>query len=77
MRKNISTDLILNRDGSIYHLHLHPGEVANDIILVGDPRRVRRISCLFDKIEIRRQNRNSLPIPDLSGVKELVYYPQV
>ena len=60
MRKNISTDLILNRDGSIYHLHLHPGEVANDIILVGDPRRVRRISCLFDKIEIRRQNREFL-----------------
>lgn len=51
------TELILNRDGSIYHLHLHPWEVANDIILVGDPGRVKRISAHFDKIEIRKQNR--------------------
>jgi uridine phosphorylase len=57
MKKNISTDLILNRDGSIYHLHLFPGDVAQDIILVGDPERVEKVSSLFDQIEIRRQNR--------------------
>jgi uridine phosphorylase len=60
MRKNVSTDLILNQDGSIYHLHLLPGEVARDIILVGDPERVERVSSVFDKIEIRRQNREFL-----------------
>jgi uridine phosphorylase len=57
MKKNRSTDLITNLDGSVYHLHLQPGEVARDIILVGDPERVGRVSHLFDKIEIRRQNR--------------------
>lgn len=57
MRNNISTDLIVNRDGSIFHLRLLPGEVAHDIILVGDPARVRRVSSFFDKIEIRKQNR--------------------
>ena len=70
MRKNISTDLILNQDGSIYHLHLHPGEAARDIILVGDPGRVERVSSLFDTIEIRKQNREFLTHTGyLSGIR--------
>jgi uridine phosphorylase len=57
MENNKPSDLILNPDGSIYHLYLHPGEAAHDIILVGDPERVDRISSFFDKIEVRKQNR--------------------
>ena len=52
-----SADLILNDDGSIYHLALQPEELAGTILLVGDPKRVPRISRYFDTIEVKRQNR--------------------
>jgi len=52
-----SSELILNPDGSIYHLNLKPENIANDIILVGDPDRVEHISKHFDKIEFKTQKR--------------------
>jgi uridine phosphorylase len=51
------TDLILNPDGSIYHLHLLPEDIADTVILVGDPGRVSRISSHFERIEVNKQNR--------------------
>jgi len=51
------TDLLLNPDGSIYHLHLMPGELADTIILVGDPGRVLQVSAHFDTIELQKENR--------------------
>lgn len=51
------SELILNDDGSIYHLHLKPGQLAPNIILVGDPGRVSMVSSFFDSIEIKQQNR--------------------
>jgi len=51
------TDLILNPDGSIYHLHLMPGDIADHIILVGDPGRVKQVSSHFDHIELKKSNR--------------------
>ncbi|MEX0966520.1 MAG: nucleoside phosphorylase [Bacteroidia bacterium] len=51
------TELILNADGSVFHLHLFPGELAGTVILVGDPGRVAQISAHFDAIEVRKQNR--------------------
>ncbi|NPD48197.1 MULTISPECIES: nucleoside phosphorylase [unclassified Lentimicrobium] len=51
------SELIINPDGSIYHLHLHPENIANDIILVGDPGRVEVISSYFDQIEFKMANR--------------------
>jgi len=45
------TDLILNADGSVYHLHLLPHQVAETIITVGDPNRVAEVSAFFDSIE--------------------------
>lgn len=57
MKKERLSDLILNPDGSVFHLKLKPSEIASDIILVGDPRRVSQVSCQFDKIELRKQNR--------------------
>ncbi|PPK85579.1 uridine phosphorylase [Neolewinella xylanilytica] len=47
------SELILNPDGSVYHLHLLPGQIANDIITVGDPERVAEISRRFDRVELR------------------------
>ena len=49
-----STDLIRNADGSVYHLALHPQEVSNTIITVGDPERVFKVSQHFDNIEVQR-----------------------
>ncbi len=51
------TDLILNPDGSIYHLHLLPGDISDTIILVGDPGRVNQVSSYFDSVDIRKANR--------------------
>ncbi len=45
------TDLILHPDGRVYHLGLLPHQVAEKIIVVGDPARVRRVSKHFDKVE--------------------------
>ncbi len=51
------SELILNNDGSIFHLHLKPEQISNQIILVGDPARVDTISSFFDKIDFSLQNR--------------------
>ncbi len=52
-----SSELILNPDGSVFHLHLLPEQIAGTIILVGDPDRVEMVSSHFDRIEIKIQNR--------------------
>lgn len=52
-----SSELILNRDGSIYHLRLHPEQVAPLIITVGDPDRVAKVSRYFDRVEQRLRKR--------------------
>ena len=51
------SELILNSDGSIYHLHLLPHQIATTIITVGDPNRVGEVSKHFDKIEHKVQHR--------------------
>ncbi len=57
MRKIEASELIINPDGSVFHLHLKPGEIAQNIILVGDPDRVELVSSFFDSIELQRSNR--------------------
>ncbi len=52
-----ASELILNEDGSIYHLGLLPEDLANTIITVGDPARVSKISAHFDSVELRKQKR--------------------
>lgn len=52
-----SSELILNADGSIYHLHLHPEQVSPLIITVGDQDRVAKVSRYFDRIEHRVRKR--------------------
>ncbi len=52
-----TSELILNPDGSVYHLHLKPGEIAPTIITVGDPERVEQVTRHFDRIELKRSNR--------------------
>ncbi len=51
------SELIINPDGSAFHLHLLPGQIADTIILVGDQGRVSMVSDFFDKIEVKKSNR--------------------
>ena len=52
-----SSELITNDDGSIFHLHLLHEDLADTVILVGDPVRVETISAYFDTIELKKSNR--------------------
>jgi uridine phosphorylase len=56
------SELILNADGSVYHLHLLPHQIADDVILVGDPQRVEVIGNYFDTIECKVENREFITI---------------
>jgi len=51
------TELITNRDGSIFHLNLLPADISDKIIIVGDPGRVDMLSTLLSDIRIRKENR--------------------
>lgn len=53
----MQSEIILNSDGSIYHLHLKPENVADTIITVGDPERVALVSSFFDKVDFKKANR--------------------
>ena len=44
------SELIINEDGSVFHLHVKPAQIADKIILVGDPGRVTLIARHFSKI---------------------------
>ena len=57
MRTIPASQLVLNSEGAIYHLNLHPDQLADNVILVGDPGRVDLVASLFDKVEVKRQNR--------------------
>ena len=52
-----SSELILNPDGSVYHLNLKPEHIAHDVIFVGDQNRVEKITKHFDSIEFSTQKR--------------------
>lgn len=57
LNKLAASELVLNPDGSVYHLNLLPEDLAEKIILVGDPDRVPKVSKYFDKIEIQKNKR--------------------
>lgn len=59
MTKKIIPDseLIINSDGSIFHIHLHPDQLMDNIIVCGDPGRVDMISSYFDTKEFTVQSR--------------------
>ena len=57
MEKLSNADLIINPDGSIYHLNLLPEDIADTVITVGDPDRVAEVSKYFDNIELKKGKR--------------------
>ena len=62
MRTIPSSELIINEDGSIFHLHLKPEQLADIVILVGDPGRVAMIAEYFDTKECEVSNREFLTV---------------
>ena len=52
-----SSELIINDDGSVFHLHILPEDLADIVIMMGDPGRVSTIAAHFDTIEIDKQSR--------------------
>ncbi len=57
MKQIPESELILNKDGSVYHLNLLPEDISDVIINVGDPERVEKVSSFFDSIEVKKQKR--------------------
>jgi uridine phosphorylase len=71
MSRIAESELIVNPDGSIYHLHLRPEQLADDIIVVGDPQRVALISKYFDSIEHKVTNREFVTHTGRIGTKRI------
>lgn len=71
MERIAESELVMNSDGSIYHLNLHPENIAETIILVGDQDRVGKVSKHFDTIEFRAQKREFVTHTGRVGSKRL------
>lgn len=56
------SELIINPDGTIFHLHLKPEDIADTILMVGDLNRVDMIASFFDKIDCKVQNREFITV---------------
>jgi uridine phosphorylase len=66
-----ASELILNQDGTIYHLNLHPEDIADTIITVGDPGRVHKITQYFDDIEFEMNKREFITQTGLCNGKRI------
>lgn len=66
-----ASELILNADGSIYHLNLLPEDLAGTVITVGDPDRVAKVSKYFDRIELKKGKREFITHTGYLGNKRL------
>jgi uridine phosphorylase len=66
-----ASELIINPDGSVYHLGLKPGDVAETIITVGDPDRVPKVSQYFDKVLLKAHHRELVTHTGILNGKEI------
>lgn len=71
MNKIPETELILNPDGSVYHLHLHAENIGETVIVVGDQDRVLAISNRFDRVAFKMQNREFVTHTGYIGNKKI------
>ncbi len=65
------SELILNPDGSIYHLNLLPEDIGDIILTVGDPKRVEMVSRHFDEIEVKKSKREFITHTGRLGRKRI------
>lgn len=70
-RVHAESELILNVDASIYHLHLLPEDLADTVLLVGDPERVPKVSRYFDRVELKKKKREFVTHTGYIGSKRL------
>ncbi|WP_410221648.1 nucleoside phosphorylase [Pedobacter sp.] len=71
MQKLSEADLVINPDGSIYHLNLLPEDIADTVITVGDLDRVPEVSKYFDKIEVKKGKREFITHTGYLGKKRI------
>lgn len=71
MQQIAASELIINSRGGIYHLDVRPEELADTIIVVGDPDRVKKVSAHFDSIEHELQHREFITHTGYIGNKRL------
>jgi len=70
--RTISPDqLPINSDGSIFHLHLKPEQLADKVVMMGDPERVPKVAAYFDNIEFDLQSREFRTITGTYGGKRI------
>ena len=71
MGRIAESELIINDRGAVYHINLRPDELADTIITVGDPDRVREVSKHFDSIEVQQQHREFIAHTGFIGKKRV------
>ncbi len=71
MSRIAESELIINDRGAVYHINCRPEEIADTIILVGDPGRVKEVSKYFDSIEFENQHREFIVHTGFIGAKRL------
>ncbi len=71
MQRIAESEMIINPRGAIYHLDVRPEELAQNIITVGDPDRVKEVSKHFDKLEVKRQHREFVTHTGYIGDKRI------
>ena len=71
MSRIAESELIINDRGAVYHINCRPEEIADTIILVGDPGRVKEVSKYFDSIEYENQHREFIVHTGFIGAKRL------
>ncbi|MEO6136607.1 MAG: phosphorylase, partial [Ferruginibacter sp.] len=71
MQTIAESELIINARGAVYHLDVKPDELADTIITVGDPDRVKEVSKHFDHIEVQRQHREFVTHTGTIGDKRI------
>lgn len=71
MSRIAESELIINSRGAVYHLDLRPEELAETVVTVGDPDRVKEVSKYFDNIEVKRQHREFITHTGRIGKKRI------
>ena len=71
MNRIAESELIINDRGAVYHINCRPEEIANTIITVGDPDRVKEVSKHFDTIEFRNHHREFVVHTGFIGKKRI------
>lgn len=71
MQRIAESELIINARGAVYHIDLRPEELAQTVIIVGDPDRVDMVSKYFDNVEIKQQHREFVSHTGTIGKKRI------